>query len=51
MEKLGTLLNYIMQGMQKEFNIYGHEISLWQIYMFVIVASILAAFIGGFLSD
>ena len=51
MENLGKLLNCIMHGMQKEVDVYGHDISLWQIYMFVIVASILAAFIGGIFRD
>ena len=46
MEAIGKLFTYIVEGMKREFVIYGHTISLWQIYLFVIVASILCMFIG-----
>ena len=50
MEDIGKLLTYIMEGMQHTFNVYGHEVSLWMIFMFTIVAGIVAGFIGGLLN-
>lgn len=50
MENVGRLLNMIFDGMKQEFVIYGFSISWWQIFIFTIVGSILAYFIGGFLS-
>lgn len=51
MESVGELLKACMKGMQNEFTIYGHTFSWWQIFVFVIVASILTYIIGGILSE
>lgn len=51
MENIGNLLYLIMQGMQREFDIYGHTISLWQIFMFVIVSSIVCKIIRGLIYE
>lgn len=50
MENIGYLINSCMDGMQNEFIVYGHSISWWQVYVFIIAGSILALLIGGFFS-
>lgn len=50
MEYIGILFSHIVAGMQHEVNIYGYDISLWQIYLFYIVASVLALLLGGIFS-
>ena len=51
MESIGKLFDAIMQGMKMEFVIYGHTLSWWQVYVFVIVVAIIGIIIGGILSD
>ena len=51
MECVGKFLEAILNGMKMEFVIYGHDISMWQIFVFVIVASIITTIIGGFISE
>lgn len=46
MEAFGNLMEAIYIGLQKTVIIYGHEISLWQVFMFTLVGSILCSFIG-----
>lgn len=47
MENIGKLIEVVKVGMQRTFVIYGYEISWWQIFIFVIVASIICALIRG----
>lgn len=51
MESIGKLFNVIMQGMKMEFIVYGHIVSWWQVYVFVIVVAIIGIIIGGVFSD
>lgn len=51
MEYIGMLFGYIVEGMKNEFVIYGHTFSWWQVFVFVIVASIVIDIIGGFLGE
>lgn len=46
MEQFGQLMENIYIGMQKTVLIYGHEFSLWQLFMFTMVGSIVCWFIG-----
>lgn len=50
MHAIGQLLLALVEGMQHEFNIYGYDISLWQIFMFTCVGSIIMILIGGIFS-
>lgn len=50
MEILGQLFSAIMEGMQYPLNIYGHEISLWQVFVFAVIGGLLCELIGGFFS-
>lgn len=51
MEYVGRFLEAILSGLKMEFVIYGHAISMWQIYVFIIVAGIITTIIGGFISE
>ncbi len=51
MEHVGTLLDECLKGMQQTFPVYGYDISMWQVYVFVVVAAILCWIIGGIISD
>lgn len=50
MEFFGNLINYIYEFMQQSFEVYGFEISMWQIFLFTTVGTILIEFIGGIIS-
>ena len=47
MENIGVLLYLIMEGMKRTFVIYGHETSLWEIFLFTAVGTMVCCFIGG----
>ena len=51
MEYIGKLFVYIVDGMKKEFVIYGHTFSWWQVFVFVIISGIVIDIIGGFISE
>jgi len=51
MEYIGKLFACIVEGMKQEFVIYGHTISWWQVFVFVILAGIVIDIIGGFLGE
>lgn len=51
MENIGRLFEAILNGLKMEFTVYGHTLSWWQIYVFVIVVSIIGIIIGGIISD
>ena len=47
MENLGLLLQFILDGMKKTVFIYGFETSLWEIFLFTAVGTMVCCFIGG----
>lgn len=47
MENIGLLLNLIMEGMKRTVVIYGFETSLWEIFLFTVVGTMVCCFIGG----
>lgn len=51
MENIGKLFNMILEGMKQEFTIYGHTLSWWEVYVFVIFVAIIGIIIGGILSE
>lgn len=51
MESIGRLLKECMNGLKQEFVIYGHSVSWWQIFVFTIIASLLAYVITGIIFD
>lgn len=40
MEQIGTLFSYVMELFMIEFTIYGFTLSMWQVFAFSIVASL-----------
>ena len=48
METIGIYFDMLVEFMKQEYMIYGYTFSYWQIFMFVIVAGIVAGFIGEF---
>lgn len=50
MEQFGELMGYIYEFFKCEYIIYGHPISMWQIYVFTIAGTLIMEFIGGMLS-
>ena len=40
MSLIGSLFSYVIQLFQIEFTLYGHTFSLWQVFVFTIVASL-----------
>lgn len=50
MGNISRLFNAIIEGMQYPLDIYGHEISLWQVFVFVVIGGLLCELIGGFIS-
>lgn len=51
MESLGRLFEAIINGMKQEFVVYGHTFSWWQVFVFTIVAFIVADIIGGIIGE
>ncbi len=41
----------IYELFQIEMNVYGFVFSFWDVFMFTLVAGVLAAFVGGFLRE
>lgn len=41
MEHIAALFSYTIRLFQIEFNLYGHVFSMWQVFVFTIVASII----------
>lgn len=41
MENIAALFACVMRLFQIEFNLYGHVFSMWQVFVFTIVASII----------
>ena len=48
---LSALLSWIVDLFSVEFTIYGFTFSMWQVFLFDIVAAIVAWFIGKLLLD
>ena len=40
MEDIATLFSVVIQLFQIEFTLYGHTFSLWQVFVFGVVASL-----------
>lgn len=52
MEDIATLFSVVIQLFQIEFTLYGHTFSLWQVFVFGIVASLVCWFLSEvFLGD
>lgn len=51
MENIGKLLMLIIEGMKQSIYVYGYEISMWEIFLFSIIAGIICQIIGGIIND
>ena len=47
MEYFVSMMNLIIEFMKRPIYIYGFEFSIWGIFIFVILATIVFSFIGG----
>ena len=52
MEYVGQLLSFVFEIFKLPLDIFGHQISFWQIFVYTVVASVILGFVGeAFLGD